>query len=933
MKGRILNLVLSFIVVLPCLSFGKAQVYAVESVSEQVIIDFTDASYVKSLGFNYSRAYSKDGLGALEYSGRNLTKSLSLKCIRDWTAYNIIDIELYCANSSDDVIKFAVMQENPSTSGIDYYCRDIELIKSGVWKHIQFGYYEDGLDHGELVKVRSPLGYGNVTSVDFMPAYGNNKISDGTVFYIKRIKLISSPDGYNSNGDYILSSRKQNISVRPDYLIRGSGMKNIHPRLLADKTELEKSISLVKSGENKFLNETLKYVVSQSEKALTKPDSEYSLPDGLRLVNSEREMIRYLTAAYVFTGDKRYFDRCMRAINVAASWDDWNDKKHFLCTAEMAYSFALAYDLLYEDLSSEQKQIIRNALVKNAISPALEAWRGKVHPSNAKSNWQQVCSGGIGLACLAIAEEDGYGNMCSEMISLIQNTIPKGINEYAPEGAYPEGLSYWRFSSRYLFNYINALKTSCRIDFKLPEMSGLDKTGYFPVVSRGSGGVFNFSDMNKGTASSRAGFMFYLSELYGDPFFASYAEYSDEYGDFEDLLSYRSIEGTRPDWYNALDLDYVYTDDDQLMFMRSSWNDTDAAFVGVKGGSNNASHGDLDIGQFVYDRFGTRWLCDPGSDNYNGEGYWDMGIGGKRWTYWRKRAEAHNTLVIDPSDSEDQYAFAESNITKHKSTQYGVYAVLDITSAYHGTKSVKRGISLTNNRKDLVICDELDTNGKKADVYQFYVTEQSVSIDPDDSSVAYLSDKNGNRLKMEIMSPEIGFWSIMGSDPITVPNNPDGYDNSSFKRLAVRLENAVNPTISVYISSAADKEAHKPYFLADFDNYLKNNDAVCTVYNNGTVITDGYYTDGTLEARFDFDNCIAREFKLSAVIAHYDKFGKMISADFESKVIASYENGSFKCETKISSSSGDYVKIMFFDDADTLHPYIKSSVLKYSQGG
>ena len=46
-----------------------------------------------------------------------------------------------------------------------------------------------------------------------------------------------------------------------------------------------------------------------------------------------------------------------------------------------------------------------------------------------------------------------------------------------------------------------------------------------------------------------------------------------------------------------------------------------------------AFHSNLDIGTFVLDAFGERWVVDLGADDYNLPGYFETGGRGRRWTY------------------------------------------------------------------------------------------------------------------------------------------------------------------------------------------------------------------------------------------------------------------------------------------------------------
>ena len=48
---------------------------------------------------------------------------------------------------------------------------------------------------------------------------------------------------------------------------------------------------------------------------------------------------------------------------------DWNPS-HFLDTGKMAMAVAIGYDWLFDELSGQEKQILRKALVEKAITPS-----------------------------------------------------------------------------------------------------------------------------------------------------------------------------------------------------------------------------------------------------------------------------------------------------------------------------------------------------------------------------------------------------------------------------------------------------------------------------------------------------------------------------------------------------------------------------------
>jgi hypothetical protein len=112
-----------------------------------------------------------------------------------------------------------------------------------------------------------------------------------------------------------------------------------------------------------------------------------------------------------------------------------------------------------------------------------------------------------------------------------------------------------------------------------------------------------------------------------------------------------------------------------VAFMRSSWSDPRAFYVGIKGGDNKASHGHLDLGTFVFDALGQRWALDLGPDDYDLPEY----FGKLRFTYYRLRTESHNTLTLG---TENQVLTAKAHITSVFSTPSKCTVDIDLSEAY-----------------------------------------------------------------------------------------------------------------------------------------------------------------------------------------------------------------------------------------------------------
>lgn len=133
----------------------------------------------------------------------------------------------------------------------------------------------------------------------------------------------------------------------------------------------------------------------------------------------------------------------------------------------------------------------------------------------------------------------------------------------------------------------------------------------------------------------------------------------------------------------------------EVVTMRDSWSDSDPFFVGFKTGDNKANHSNLDVGSFILEALGERWIVDLGADDYNLPKYFETGRRGARWTYYRMRAEGHNTVVMNPGPGPDQDPFGKASIDHFESTPDRVTATSNLAPAY-GTENhvVRRKVSL-----------------------------------------------------------------------------------------------------------------------------------------------------------------------------------------------------------------------------------------------
>jgi hypothetical protein len=543
-----------------------------------------------------------------------------------------------------------------------------------------------------------------------------------------------------------------------------------HPRLIALDSDIGRIRLLIRTNEGaKKIYERL---IREARQIDTAPPVEYKLVGPRLLTQSRRCLHRVYTLAllYRLDGKRRYLNRAVKELRAAANFPNWNPS-HFLDTAEMSHAFAIGYDWLYGALTPEERAWMRRALIDKGIDQALPIYERQGWWTVSRYNWNQVCNGGIGIGALALADEEAQRS--AKVLRYALKSVPRAMGSYAPDGGWAEGPGYWHYATRYNVYFLAALETALGTDFGLSSARGFDRAGHFRIYSSGLlDRSFNYADASASVGPAAE--MFWLASKFSQPVYAWQQQRlleNSRRADALDLVWYEpeAQSPLRAGW----PLDAMFQSV-QVAFLRSSWDDPEAIFVGVKGGDNKANHGQLDLGTFVLDAGGMRWAIDLGRDDYNLPGY----FGKRRWRYYRNRTESHNTVLID---GENQDPKAEALITEHRFRPNLAYVRIDLSKAYPGrVRRLERTVGLAE-RRQVLIRDLLEAE-QPVEALWGMVTDAEVDIDGRNANLR----KGAWTLSAEIQSPQDAVFGVVS----TTPPLPQA-QNEGTRKLVVRLPEKV----------------------------------------------------------------------------------------------------------------------------------------------
>ncbi|MHA6480357.1 CBM96 family carbohydrate-binding protein [Paenibacillus sp. strain BS8-2] len=528
----------------------------------------------------------------------------------------------------------------------------------------------------------------------------------------------------------------------------------------------------------------------------------YNISDGLRWANVDTILNRILLLGIVYKmdGGTAYKDRAWTELSAVAGYANWNTG-HYLDTAAVAAAFAIGYDWFYAEWTEAQRLTLETALINKALTPSLAYYNetvpaGTLNWTKVDHNWNFICNAGMMMGALAIA--DRYPALSEEIVQGGIATLPRAMANFAPDGAWNEGPGYWSYSTIYLTYLFASMESALGTDFGLSNSPGFSETASFPLYMAGPDGqFFNLGDGPSSVESYPQ--LFWMADRFSKPEYAEWQlPYADDNTKPTHLLWYKPASMTTQ---NELPLDRNYGNVD-ISIMRSAWDNKNALFVGMKGGNNRFNHSDLDLGSFVIDVLSERWAEELGSDNYNLPGY--FGSNNTRWNYYRKRTEGQNTLVINPSNTPGQNLYAKAAIERSESNPLQAYSILDLTNAYEeDVVSVKRGISLLNHRRQVMIQDEYELKAP-GDVLWFMHTSALIEIAPNGKSAILYRD--GQRLKANIVSPSTASFSIMDASPLPLSPNPSGQSYGK-RKLAVLLNDTVQDTLAIAFTPLREHES------------------------------------------------------------------------------------------------------------------------------
>ncbi len=435
-----------------------------------------------------------------------------------------------------------------------------------------------------------------------------------------------------------------------------------------------------------------------------------------------------LLIAHHIDRNAAYRDRAVEELTNLANWSTWTDPCHNhiaadLCTAEAAVALAVGLDWLWEDLPAADRDGLVDVLSHKAVAAYDKAAGEGAFWTECYHAWNAVCNAGIGLAALALSDDDPAA---AKVYQAARGSLGRFFDALGRDGGWDEGVGFWGYAMRYVLLLAEAARR-LEDDQTLLHRRGMDATGLFGVYFTPNGQAASFGD---GASVPLLGTFYLLPKHYRR---REVTWWLDTYAFHRDV----STTG-----FSAAGLAILFRPPNARtparpdlkpvkVFESVGWGalaDTwpkPTMHAAVKTGDLSANHSHLDMNSLLLQVDGEMLLTEPGSAPASRE-Y----LSEARGEFYEVQARAHNTLVVAERDHRID---ARGQIVATGRGESYRYVACDAESALGENVRFVRHVVLAVDPADgagraLVVLDDL-LNGVPEKVEMFWHTQGRIELD------------------------------------------------------------------------------------------------------------------------------------------------------------------------------------------------------------
>ncbi len=564
-----------------------------------------------------------------------------------------------------------------------------------------------------------------------------------------------------------------------------------HPRLYFDAKDKE---SLVARTQNPKTAEIWKKIltdakarreggdISRADKVFEMLDEQYLLPSLVGYfdaMNQARLRIEYNALVAYLTGDTEARSSAKKALLDVSRWSRWqppwfdaHGQHTYYPAGQLAAEAAFGYDLLYDDLTEEERSLVRRALVEKAIVPVYKEYVLDNRIMANTSNWIGHTVGGALIAAAAIAgdvkDEEANGQFNVYLNGLLLKMERHIAASYLPDGSYGEGISYKEFD----------LETTAPALFALDRVLGIDYWNRTNIKNSLLYSIYTLAqpvsaspdmgDSHPPSARTIAPLVKATKDPQDKWFYEQFAHNS-----IVDFIFFDDSTAPQPP---RLPTSRIFWKKGNATF-RTGWERDDLVFLFHAGANFNHSHADQ--GAFLLTAFGEPLITEAGWSDYYKDPY---------YATFFTQAAGHNTVLVDENPESQtfpdtaQFAALDSypKITDAITSEFYDAVGSDLTSVYRNRLSRYARRIVFVKPYYFVVFDDLIANGEPANFNWLLHLPDRTRITNTSELALYKADKASlavrtlapNNIKLSVKDGRIPYHIFSARTPQVPPALP-----------------------------------------------------------------------------------------------------------------------------------------------------------------
>jgi len=576
----------------------------------------------------------------------------------------------------------------------------------------------------------------------------------------------------------------------------------------------------------------------------------------LTVENSNLERARFMQAhvyallgRYFETGEEKYRLRVLDCIREMDSWEtwswfDWRAKavpdweapfvSFDLSFGENSMTVGVVYDVLYDTLSKEEKQlfydllsrhqVIREFLRHVRLGPGC-ARDGAGWIQNEKCNWISVLCGGMGVLALAFYDELEEARQAFALCDAAMMTMFDFIN--ACDGSWPEGLGYYAYTLRYAVPYLISYENATGEEHPAFSLPGMRNIMHFFMDFQPGGYGCTYGDSN--CAWEPLGYHYMLCRRLGIPeYFAAFEQfannvtYNHTYGPVSvDRLLFANRKPVEDSSACETNVVRLYRQTNFGVMADRVPGQTFA--MTIRGGNTNGPHEHNDLSSFHLVSNGERFIVSCTTDEYL-----DTTFSGRRDELFEMGAGSKNVMLVNG------VGMKMYNEVEQKQIECCGYRgiQMDCTKAMGSYSSVQNAVNsykrtfLMLQKDAFLIFDDLSLPHAGVFDARFHTETEAVE---DAEGVILTSPKdNANKLRIAFSASQKSGLIIGRDIPTTPKKDPvlirymsDGLFHTY--ALATLLTKDLSASVSlkagtdaVFVTATVGGKTHELRFSADY---------------------------------------------------------------------------------------------------------------------